>query len=226
MYPLRLTNDTMGHKYNCDSFVRQPCHSVEAVSYTHLYYGTKYIQNTILYQSFQREEERQMSDYGAHHHRREAGAIQHRQGDCSRTLGSVSYTHLWFAATILGLDVRSEFKKVLVTIIQDLNLKISIEYRGDTSMKAARSTYPKQSVEQSQKRCTGSMDKVEYIANKKSFRVYERPFTQKELAFWEQYGISLETLEQYHVKSLSCYESVSREGKPFKPVSYTHLCLR
>ena len=125
----------------------------------------------------------------------------------------------WFAATILGLDVRSEFKKVLVTIIQDLNLKISIEYRGDTNMKAARSTYPRQAVEQSQKRCTGSMDKVEYIANKKSFRVYERPFTQKELAFWEQYGISLETLEQYHVKSLSCYESVSREGKPFKLTS-------
>ena len=63
------------------------------------------------------------------------------------------------------------------------------------------------------------MDKVEYIANNKSFRVYERPFTQKELAFWEQYGISLETLEQYHVKSLSCYESVSREGKPFKLIS-------
>ena len=125
----------------------------------------------------------------------------------------------WFAATILGLDVRSEFKKVLVTIIQDLNLKISIEYRRDTNMKAARSTYPRQSVEQSQKRCTESMDKVEYIANKKSFRVYERPFTQKELAFWEQYEISLETLEQYHVKSLSCYESVSREGKPFKLIS-------
>ena len=73
-----------------------------------------------------------------------------------------------------------------MTIIQDLNLKISIEYRGDTNMKAARSTYPRQSVEQSQKRCTKSMDKVEYIANNKSFRVYERPFTQKELAFWEQ----------------------------------------
>lgn len=29
-------------------------------------------------------------------------------------------------------------------------------------MKAARSTYPKQSVEQCQKRSTGSMDKVEY----------------------------------------------------------------
>ncbi len=73
----------------------------------------------------------------------------------------------WFAATILGLDVRAEFKKVLVTIIQDLNLKIPIEYRRDTNMKAARFTYPKQAVEQSQKRCTGSMDKVEYIANKK-----------------------------------------------------------
>lgn len=29
----------------------------------------------------------------------------------------------------------------------------------------------------------------------------------------------METLEQYHVKSLSCYESVSREGKPFKLIS-------
>ena len=29
----------------------------------------------------------------------------------------------------------------------------------------------------------------------------------------------METLEQYHVKSLSCYESVSREGKPFKLTS-------
>ena len=34
-------------------------------------------------------------------------------------------------------------------------------------MKAARSTYPRRSVEQSQKRCTESMDKVEYHSKQK-----------------------------------------------------------
>lgn len=94
----------------------------------------------------------------------------------------------WFAATILGLDVRSEFKKVLVTIIQDLNLKISIEYRRDTSMKAARSTSPMQSVEQSQRRCTGSMDKVEYIANKNRSEFMSDPLRKRSLLFGSNMG--------------------------------------
>ncbi|ETD21292.1 hypothetical protein HMPREF1199_00360 [Hoylesella oralis CC98A] len=36
----------------------------------------------------------------------------------------------WFAATILGLDARTDFMKVLATIIHDLNLNISFENKG------------------------------------------------------------------------------------------------
>lgn len=36
----------------------------------------------------------------------------------------------WFAASMLGLDVRTDFKKVLATIIEDLNLNITIKFKG------------------------------------------------------------------------------------------------
>ena len=36
---------------------------------------------------------------------------------------------------MLGLDVRSDFKKVLLTIIQDLNLNITMDFKTDENRK-------------------------------------------------------------------------------------------
>ncbi len=119
----------------------------------------------------------------------------------------------WFAATILGLDIRSEFKKVLTTIVHDLNLKVSLGYGRNTNWESTPSNHrSEQSIEQFPKR---SAENAECIEEKKGCRVCEQPFTPKELAFWERYGISPETLDKYHVKSLSRYESVSGEGNFF-----------
>lgn len=120
----------------------------------------------------------------------------------------------WFVATILGLDVRTDFKKVLATIVHDLDLKISLEYGRGSDWKSKplchRSKRPIEYPPTSAG-CPKSFSSEE----KKEYLIHERSFTAKELAFWERYGISAEVLEQYHVKSLSRYESVSREGKPF-----------
>lgn len=47
------------------------------------------------------------------------------------------------------------------------------------------------------------------------YKVIQRNFAQKELAWWAQYGITEKQLLSYQVISLSRFDSVNREGKPF-----------
>lgn len=48
-----------------------------------------------------------------------------------------------------------------------------------------------------------------------SFQCQEKPFTPWELRFWLQYGIELDTLERYHVASLSMCRMAKGNGKEF-----------
>ena len=113
----------------------------------------------------------------------------------------------WFAATILGLDVRTEFRKVLATIIHDLELNIPVEERG---VSEKRQIYPRIS-SPAIRRNTVS----ETPENKRWFKIYEQPFSAEEKRFWLRYGITDKTLTQYRVKSLFRYEAVSGQGKAF-----------
>lgn len=119
----------------------------------------------------------------------------------------------WFAASMLGLDVRTDFKKVLATIIKDLNLNITIKFKGS----------PKRNVYTDKENCVVSPLTKSVTTNmterKRVFRLYEQPFKSEELSFWLHYGITDKILQQYHVKSLVRYETTNNQGKTYSLTS-------
>ena len=119
----------------------------------------------------------------------------------------------WFAATMLGLDVQSDFKKVLLTIIQDLNLNITMDFKTDENRKT-KSLKDIHLVSS-----TSTNAKEELSEKKKIFKLYEQPFRADEIAYWQRYGITDKVLQKYHVKSLFRYETISNQGNPFSLTS-------
>ena len=119
----------------------------------------------------------------------------------------------WFAATMLGLDVRSNFRKVLLTIIQDLNLNITVDFKTDEN----RKTKSPKDVRLVSPTPTNAKERLS--EKKKVFKLYEKPFNAEELSFWLRYGITDRILQRYHVKSLFRYETISNQGKPFSLTS-------
>ena len=119
----------------------------------------------------------------------------------------------WFAATMLGLDVRSDFKKVLLTIIRDLNLNITMDFKTDENRKT-KSLKDIRLVSS-----TSTNAKEELSEKKKIFKLYEHPLRAEEIAYWQRYGITDKVLQKYHVKSLFRYETISNQGNPFSLTS-------
>ena len=119
----------------------------------------------------------------------------------------------WFAAMMLGLDVRSNFRKVLLTIIQDLNLNITVDFKTDEN----RKTKSPKDVRLVSPTPTNAKERLS--EKKKVFKLYEQPFNAEELSFWLRYGITDRILQRYHVKSLFRYETISNQGKPFSLTS-------
>ena len=114
----------------------------------------------------------------------------------------------WFAATMLGLDVRKDFVKVLETINRDLQLNICIERKGHSNPHTMMMKPCKPTLVQ-------PPNQLKKMEGKKWYKLIEQSFNVKELDYWEQYGIDAKTLQRFHVKSLARYESVSNQGKPF-----------
>jgi len=114
----------------------------------------------------------------------------------------------WFAATMLGLDVRKDFVKVLETINRDLQLNICIERKEHSNPHTMMMKPCKPTLEQ-------PPNQLKKMEGKKWYKLIEQSFNVKELDYWEQYGIDTKTLQRFHVKSLARYESVSNQGKPF-----------
>ena len=104
----------------------------------------------------------------------------------------------WFAASMLGLDVKTDFPRLLEQIVEDLHLNISVAPQQERYIphKAAPTT-PQEEV------------------SNKPFKLYAQAFSTEELRFWGHYGITGKILERYNVHSLARYESVSSQGKPF-----------
>lgn len=50
---------------------------------------------------------------------------------------------------------------------------------------------------------------------KSNFSVKKRPFSNAELAFWNKYNISIETLQRFNVFALEEFSNISKEGKPY-----------
>lgn len=114
----------------------------------------------------------------------------------------------WFAATMLGLDVRKDFVKVLETINRDLQLNICIERKEHSNPHTMMMKPCKPTLVQ-------PPNQLKKMEGKKWYKLIEQSFNVKELDYWEQYGIDTKTLQRFYVKSLARYESVSNQGKPF-----------
>ena len=109
----------------------------------------------------------------------------------------------WFAATVNHLDVKRNFPEVLQRINDDLCLNIeqpSLKH-NQSKLSTLKQTQPFTIKEQ------------EPIL---PFKTIEKPFSEQELLFWKEYGISQKELNRYKVKSLISYKSKNREGVPFQ----------
>ena len=138
------------------------------------------------------------------------------KSDCYRMkdFGNDAYSGdcFWFAATMLGLDVRKDFVKVLETIVRDLQLNVHIERKGRYEQRTMVMKPPKPIIQQPPK-------ETKLMEEKKWYKQIEQSFGAEELDYWNQYGIDVKTLQRFHVKALTRYESISNQGKPFTLVS-------
>ena len=109
----------------------------------------------------------------------------------------------WFAATINHLDVKRNFPEVLQRINDDLCLNIeqpSLKHK-QSKLSTLKQTQPFAIKEQEPTL---------------PFKTIEKPFSEQELSFWKEYGISQKELNRYKVKSLTSYKSKNSEGAPFQ----------
>ena len=118
----------------------------------------------------------------------------------------------WFAAVMLGLDVRKDFMVVLETIIRDLQLNMYLERKEYHAQRVPMMKPYERMV------LPPAIHTVS-TANEKWFKYIEQPFGESELNYWWQYGIDAKILQRFHVKSLTRYESISNQGKFFSLVS-------
>ena len=119
----------------------------------------------------------------------------------------------WFAAMMLGLDVRSEFPKVLASIIRDLQLNLRID---DKQTPAPHPMRKYKNLHNEKKENKGM---TETDNDKKWYKCYEQVFQTSELSYWQKYGITTKTLQRYNVKSLVRYEALSNQGKTYTLLS-------
>lgn len=108
----------------------------------------------------------------------------------------------WFVAMVAGLDVRRDFRNVLQMINRDLGLNLRIDQETVLS-------------NMSRKRPSNRVTPQVTSEAPKRYDFTSKAFNQRELMFWFRYGITEEVLRRFHVKALTCFKSVNREGKPY-----------
>lgn len=113
----------------------------------------------------------------------------------------------WFAATMLGLDVKRDFVEVMHRIIRDMNLNISVERKVS---QPERPKNPKSAIRHKLHDETSAK-----LKDTKKFSCIEQSFGESELSYWKRYGIDEHTLNRFGVKSVARFESVSSQGNPY-----------
>lgn len=106
-----------------------------------------------------------------------------------------------------GLDChrKEDFRKILAIISHDMGLGLDTPSPISIQKSPMKTPIPPL-----------TEDKQE-VPKKYSYQ--KQSFTQKELSFWQQYGITEGLLSKYKVCSLQSFSSFSREGKPYTLVS-------
>lgn len=116
----------------------------------------------------------------------------------------------WLVGRLYDKNLRSQFPEVLDLIIKDMGLHV-------------RSPLAEQERKQSgepvrvapQRRFDREGAAYREAPAPRPFSYEPKPYGDKELAFWHQYGITSEVLTKYMVYNLKDFSSVSRAGKPY-----------
>jgi hypothetical protein len=111
----------------------------------------------------------------------------------------------FFVGKLKGLDCNNcvDFVEILKTINRDMSLGV-----GDSDYNR-----PMQQVQQPVNK--QEVSEPPQQQKSKPYNIIQQKFTQKELDFWMQSGITPETLKQYKVVSLREFRSENKDGKPF-----------
>ena len=117
-------------------------------------------------------------------------------GDCFSLVGKMKG---------LNCSNAKDFVEILKTVNRDLHLGLN---EDDTSFVVSVSMIPDTKPETRPKQ----PDNPKKI---KPYSITQQPFSAKETAFWQQYGISADMLKTYKVFSLREFKSENSEGKPF-----------
>jgi archaellum biogenesis ATPase FlaH len=114
-----------------------------------------------------------------------------------------------FVGILKGLNCNNanDFVEILKTINRDLSLGLD-----ESNNSSGTSVLPKST----QKPKTPELSPQPEAPKKvKPYSVVQQPFSAKETAFWQQYGVTAEVLKNYRVFSLREFKSENKEGKPF-----------
>ena len=137
------------------------------------------------------------------------------KNDCYRMkdFGNELYSGdcFWFVAMVAGLDAKRDFRNILQMINRDLGLNLRVGQDSSISKMPSKSYNDK------------TMSKAT-VAPPKRFEFIPKSFGQRELLFWFRYGITEEVLHRFHVKALTCFKSINREGKPYS--IYSNIAVR
>ena len=109
-------------------------------------------------------------------------------------------------AKLLNYNLKNDFKRLLEQIDRDMNLNVFSSY-DDFQFKQPQL---KKVVA-----CGGTGKPCTII----DFKPVTKEFSEKELEYWRRYGITIETLRRYDVKSIKSCTFIKTDGKNFGIVS-------
>lgn len=132
--------------------------------------------------------------------------------------GDFSGDCFFLVAKLKGLDCKNaaDFVEVLETIDRELCLGVNenVPPQAVREQQAAmRTVHAEEGNGKAEP--TATEEQTERERKPKPYRTVQQPFTEKELAYWREYGITEELLNRYGAVSLKEYRSETAEGKAF-----------
>lgn len=123
--------------------------------------------------------------------------------------GDYSGDCFWFVGKLKGFNLQNDFPKILDTIINDLHLSLPKTLNTNPSISRQMT---RQNISLSKEHLTSQ----DTLSPTSEFSYIKKEYTEKELAFWEFYGITKATLKQYKVYSLKSFSSRrNSDGQPY-----------
>ena len=110
-------------------------------------------------------------------------------------------------AKLLNYNTKTDFKRLLEQIDRDMNLNVFSSY--DEGFQCKQKTLKKVVA------CGGTGKPCTIV----DFKPVTKAFSDKELEYWNRYGITVETLRRYDVKSIKSCTFTKVDGKSFGIVS-------